>query len=194
MPRTSSTTRESLLVLDPELKVVSANSAFYETFRVSPEETEGRLIYELGDHQWDIPALAELLEKILPANSVIADFEVKHDFPTIGIKFIRVNARRIYDREGNNLQLILLAIEDITERRLAENARAMLEDQLSQVQKLESMGTLAAGIAHDMNNLLNIIQGYAFVLGRNATIDDIAHSVEAITETTKRGARWSNSF
>jgi two-component system, chemotaxis family, CheB/CheR fusion protein len=210
------TTREALLVLDPELKIVSANLAFYETFQVSPEETEGRLIYELGNRQWDIPALRELLEEILPTNSVIHDFEVKYDFPTIGPKIMSLNARSIYNRMRKQVRLILLAITDITERSRIEHQRhelsrelekkvseleqanrallqdmeerKRLEDQLRQAQKMESMGTLAAGIAHDLNNILNIIQGYTFVLGRGAESDEIGESVEVITETTKRGA------
>ncbi|MGH7855376.1 MAG: PAS domain S-box protein [Candidatus Binatia bacterium] len=120
------TTREPLLVLDPELKVLSANPAFYETFQVSPEDTVGCLIYDLGNHQWDIPALGALLEKILPENSAIDDFEVKHTFPSIGTRIMSLNAKRIYDREGKNVQLILLAIEDISERRRAEQAHATL--------------------------------------------------------------------
>src|SRR5687768_3331759 len=335
-------TLEPLLVLDPELKVISANPAFLQTFQVYTEETEGRLIYELGNHQWDIPALRSLLEKILPANLVIEGFEVEHDFPNIGRKTMSVNARRIYNRERKAVQLILLTIEDITERKPAEEARAMLaavvessddaiisqdldgivtswnagaerlfgyraaemigqpinriippdreeeeqnifqglrrgervndfdtvritrdkrfidvsltispikdrsgnvigaskiarditerkrldqqrdefgrelekqvaertaelqqanrallrdmeerqklEDQLRESQKMESMGVLAAGVAHDLNNILNIIQGYAFVLGPNATTNEVAHSVEVITQTTKRGS------
>ena len=93
------TTRESLLVLDPQLKVVSANRAFHETFQVSPEETENRLIYELKNRQWDIPRLRELLEKILRHDTDFENFEVEHEFPEVGPKVMSLNARRIYDRE-----------------------------------------------------------------------------------------------
>src|SRR5437762_5073735 len=71
-------------MLDAALRVRSANRAFYQTFQVSPEETEGRLIYELGNGQWDIPALRTLLEDIIPQSSVFNDYELEHDFPTIG--------------------------------------------------------------------------------------------------------------
>ena len=80
MPRTSSTRRESLLVLDPQL-VVSANRAFHETFQVSRKETENRLIYELKNRQWDIPRLRELLEEILRHDTDFENFEVEHEFP-----------------------------------------------------------------------------------------------------------------
>ena len=107
--------RESLVVLDSDLKVVKANHSFYRTFKVKPEETEGVLIYDLGNRQWDIPKLKELLEDILPRNSTFNDFEVEHTFESIGRKVMHLNARRIY-RESEQNQIILLAIEDVTER------------------------------------------------------------------------------
>ncbi|MDD3927805.1 MAG: PAS domain-containing protein, partial [bacterium] len=110
------TVREPLLILDADMKVVSANRAFYHAFRVSPEETQGRLIYDVGNHQWDIPRLKELLEGILPGKRVFEDFLVEHDFPKIGKRRMLLNARQIY-REGQDVQLILLAVEDITERK-----------------------------------------------------------------------------
>jgi PAS domain S-box-containing protein len=113
------TVREPLLVLDADLRVITANKSFYQTFQVTPEKTENRLLYDIGDRQWDIPKLRELLEKILPKNTVFNDFEVEHDFPTVGRRIMLLNARRIY-REGNKTQTILLAIEDITERKEIE--------------------------------------------------------------------------
>ena len=86
------TVREPLLILDTTLRVQSANRAFYQTFHVSPEETEDRLIYELGDGQWDIPALRTLLEDIIPQSSVFNDFEIQHTFPAIGRKVMLLNA------------------------------------------------------------------------------------------------------
>jgi len=107
--------REPLVVLDSDLKVLKANHSFYRTFKVKPEETEGILIYDLGNRQWDIPKLRELLEDILPQNSIFNDFEVEHNFETIGRKIMHLNARRIY-RESKQTKMILLAIEDVTER------------------------------------------------------------------------------
>src|SRR3954453_18100858 len=85
------TVREPLLMLDPTLRVRSANRAFYQTFHVSPGETEGHLIYELGNGQWDIPALRTLLEEIIPQRSVFNDYELEHDFPVIGRRVILLN-------------------------------------------------------------------------------------------------------
>ena len=106
---------ESLVVLDSDLKVLKANHSFYRTFQVKPEETDGMLIYDVGNRQWDIPKLRELLEDILPQNSEFHDFEVEHNFEVIGQKIMHLNARRIY-RESKQTQMILLAIEDVTER------------------------------------------------------------------------------
>jgi len=106
------TVREPLVVLTPDLRVRSANRTFYRTFEVRPEATEGYLIYELGNRQWDIPALRRLLEEILPANAQFDDFEVEHEFETIGRRTMRLNARRL-----DAVDLILLALEDVTGRR-----------------------------------------------------------------------------
>jgi len=107
------TVREPLMVLDSDLHVVSANQSFYKIFRVNKAETEGRLIYELGNRQWDIPELKELLEHILPENNFFENFKVTHNFPNIGEKTMLLNARRI-TYKGVGTQMILLAIEDIT--------------------------------------------------------------------------------
>jgi two-component system, chemotaxis family, CheB/CheR fusion protein len=109
------TVREPLLVLTADLKVRSANRSFYRTFDVTREETEGRMIYDLGNRQWDIPKLRELLDEILPADKQLTDFEVEHEFEQIGRRTMLLNARQL-----DSVQLILLAIEDITGRRQAE--------------------------------------------------------------------------
>ena len=120
--------REPLVVLDAELKVVKANYSFYQTFDVKPDATEGVLIYDLGNGQWDIPKLRKLLEEILPGNSAFHDFELEHDFEIIGRKIMHLNARRIYTK-SNKTQMILLAIEDVTER---EYYKRNLEDLFEQ--------------------------------------------------------------
>jgi two-component system CheB/CheR fusion protein len=107
------TLREPLLALDGELRVMAASPVFYQTFEVEPRETEGRLIYELGDGQWDIPGLRELLEKVLPESALVYDFRVEHDFPGIGRRVMILNAQRVQREEGAT-PLILLAIEDTT--------------------------------------------------------------------------------
>jgi PAS domain S-box-containing protein len=112
------TVREPLLMLDTTLRVRSANRAFYQTFKVSAEETENRLIYELGNGQWDIPALRTLLEDVIPTSSVFNDFELEHTFPFIGRRVMLLNGRKL--REGSHAELLVLAMEDVTERRRSE--------------------------------------------------------------------------
>ena len=109
------TVREPLVVLDAKFRVINANQSFYQTFRVTPEQTEQQVLYKLGSGQWKIPELKRLLEEILPQNSVFNDFEVEHKFPIIGRKKMLLNARKIAQQEPDE-QLILLAIEDITDR------------------------------------------------------------------------------
>jgi len=125
----ANTIREPLLVLDKNLRVISANRSFYRTFKVSPAETRGRLIYELAARQWDIPRLKELLENILPQNTSFDSFEVTHDFPRIGRRSMLLNACRIY-RKANKTQMILLALEDITELKKKEEAICNYQEKL----------------------------------------------------------------
>jgi two-component system CheB/CheR fusion protein len=108
------TVREPLLVLDAGLRVVSASQSFYQVFQVRPEETEGQLIYKLGNHQWDIPELRELLEEILPQRSSFDDFRMTHGFETIGNRTLVLNAREVRQEAGEE-RLILLAIEEVAE-------------------------------------------------------------------------------
>lgn len=123
------TGREPFLVLDGGLHVVTANRAFYQTFRVAPEETLGRFVYDLGDGQWDIPALRRLLGEVLPQDAVVEDFEVTHDFPGLGARTLRLNGRTLY-RPGSHTEMLLLAIEDVTAQRRGEAARAESEERL----------------------------------------------------------------
>jgi two-component system, chemotaxis family, CheB/CheR fusion protein len=110
------TLREPLVVLNQDLRVISANRSFYRTFHVTPESTEGRLIYDLGNRQWDIPGLRELLERIIPENDVLEGYEVEHVFPDIGFRKMLLNARKIAP-EKTGRALILLAFEDATAER-----------------------------------------------------------------------------
>ena len=108
----------ALIILDRYLNITSANRAFYQTFRTSPGDTEGSQIYELGNRQWDIPALRTLLESVIPHRASVEGFEVEHDFPTIGRRTMLVNARKIFS-PGAHDGSILLAIEDVSEERAA---------------------------------------------------------------------------
>jgi two-component system, chemotaxis family, CheB/CheR fusion protein len=113
------TVRQPLVVLDAELRVQSANRAFYRTFHLVPADTEQQRIYDVGDQQWDLPELRHLLEHIIPDNESFDDYEVKHDIPTLGVRTMRLNARRI--RQTDQPDLILLAIEEVTEKELRDN-------------------------------------------------------------------------
>lgn len=138
--------REPILILDRDLRVMVANEPFYRTFQVEHEDTEGKVVYELGNHQWDIPALRKLLEDILPKNSFFKGFEVTHEFPYIGRKVMILNARQIHFKEDSVSeqlpQIILLAMEDITDMMVVAETLANHSKQLElrlneRVQKLE---------------------------------------------------------
>ncbi|OGZ01053.1 MAG: hypothetical protein A2946_00035 [Candidatus Liptonbacteria bacterium RIFCSPLOWO2_01_FULL_53_13] len=144
--------RESFLILDPDLKVISANPTFYEGFRVSPEETENKFVYELGNGQWNIPELKSLLEEILPEKKTVKNYEVLHVFETIGEKTIVLNARQI-----DSVQLIILAMEDITEKKqldkkianytkeLEAKVAERTEELADRVKELESVNKTMVG-------------------------------------------------
>ncbi len=107
---------EPVLILDKKLRVIAANHPFYKTFQVEPKDTEKKVVYELGNGQWNIPSLRKLLEEILPKNTFFRSFEVAHDFPWIGRKVMLLNARQIYFKNDSTFPpIILLAIEDMTE-------------------------------------------------------------------------------
>lgn len=127
------TLRHPFLVLDQNLNVISANDAFYRVFEVSPENTVGNRIYDLGNGQWNIPRLRQLLEDILPENSTFEDFVVEHDFPDIGERYMLLNARSIQRDEKSNL--ILLGIEDQTQQRQLEEERRAIETRFTSLVK-----------------------------------------------------------
>jgi PAS domain S-box-containing protein len=126
------TIQEPLIVLDTDLKVISANSAFYQTFKVNHKETEGQFIYDLGNRQWNIPRLRQLLEDVLPKNSAFDNYEIEHDFEAIGPKTMLFNARRL-----DSVQMILITIYDITERVRAEEKLQKNEEQFIERKKIE---------------------------------------------------------
>ena len=144
------TAREAFVVLDSKLQVKQANPAFYRAFHVKPEETEGRHIYDLGGGQWNIPKLKILLEEIIPKNNSFKDFEVEHEFPEIGRKFMILNATKVFHTQGE--ELILLAIEDITEAKRAASELAQKADELhhNNVRSLQ--------LADDLNNFLDSVR------------------------------------
>jgi two-component system CheB/CheR fusion protein len=123
----AATVREPLLVLDAGLRVVSASPAFFRTFKVTPDVSLGRVLYDLGNGQWGIPALRKLLEEILPHITMSNDVEVTHEFEQIGWRIMRLNARCIFS-EADQSKLILLAIEDITDCRPQDLADTSAEE------------------------------------------------------------------
>src|ERR1700676_1062404 len=114
--------REPLVVLDQDLRVVAASQSFYLTFKVKADNTQGKLLYDLGDGQWDIPKLRLLLGKILPEQGAMENYEVEHDFPSIGRRTMLLNARKVFYEAGSN-STILLGIEDVTQKRILENEK-----------------------------------------------------------------------
>jgi two-component system CheB/CheR fusion protein len=127
--------REPVLILDKDLRVMAANDAFYRAFQVERKDTEKRIVYELGNGQWNIPALRKLLEDILPKNTFFKGFEVDHEFPFIGRKVMILNARQIHFKEDTSTELfppiILLAMEDITEMMVVAETLAIHTKQIA---------------------------------------------------------------
>ncbi len=162
-------------MFDAGLRVRTANRSFYQAFGVAPEETEGRLVYELGNGQWDIPRLRTLLEDILPHNTSFEGFEVEHDFPGLGRRVMVLNARRIY-QEGNHTELILLAVEDVTAARKEEEARREIETRYtSLVRNIKDHSIFmmdAAGHVASWNVEAERIIGYSEgeILGRHFSV------------------------
>jgi two-component system CheB/CheR fusion protein len=159
------TVREPLVVLDCDLRVQGASRSFYQTFKVTREETEGRLIYELGDRQWDIPALRKLLEEILPERTQFDGFEVEHDFPRVGPRVILLNARQVVTEERRST-MILLAIEDITERRLVEENLTLYRTRLERSNA--DLQDFAQVASHDLQEPLRKILAFGDLLKSQA--------------------------
>lgn len=146
--------RSPLVVLDGRLRVNRANRAFYGLFRESPESTEDRLVYELGEGHWDIPELRRLLEEILPRHTEFDDYEVTQEFPAIGRRTLLLNARRIAAGPDHG-PLILLAMEDETERRVAEARVQRYTDELERSNR--ALEEFAAVASHDLQEPLRKI-------------------------------------
>src|SRR5687767_1139815 len=177
------TVREPLLILDTTLRVESGNRAFYRTFKVSPEETENRLIYELGNGQWDIPALRTLLEDIVPKSSVFNDFELEHDFPTLGRRVMLLNARKL--QAGHHGELLVLAMEDVTERRRAEEEVARATEVAETANRTKSL--FLANMSHELRTPLNAILGYSEMLQEDAVERDLQDFVADLEKITVSG-------
>ncbi len=162
------TVREPVLVLDKDLRVIAASRSFYSAFKVSPEDTQCRLLYALGDGQWDIPKLRVLLEKIIPEKGVMEGYEVEHEFPGIGPRTICLNARQVF-YEGGAGTTILLGMEDITERRILEREK----DEL-----LRQKDTLLEELQHRIANSLQIIASIILMKARAVQSEETRFHLE----------------
>jgi len=144
------TVHEALLILSPDLRVMWANESFYKTFQVGRGETEGQFIFDLGNHQWDVPELRILLWEVLPQGSAFHDHEVEHNFEVIGRRTMLLNAKKLHS-ESNEREMILLAIEDITERKRAEAEQFKLNFELKKAN--DALRTLV--LIDDLTGLYN---------------------------------------
>jgi two-component sensor histidine kinase/PAS domain-containing protein len=156
------TVREPVLVLDKELRVIAASRFFYSAFKVRPEDTQGRLLYALGDGQWDIPKLRVLLEKIIPEQGVMEGYEVEHQFPDLGQRTMCLNARQVFYEGGANTT-ILLGMEDVTERRILEREK----DELLRQQEV-----LLEELQHRIANSLQIIASIILMNARTVQSEE----------------------
>ncbi len=199
-----SSIRHPIVILDSDLKVIKANSSFYRTFDVTEDETDGFLIYDLGNGQWEIPRLRELLENILPKNTAFNDFEVDHVFQTLGRKIMHLNARRIYKKPAKT-QMILLAIEDVTEsefykrhleemveqrtnelivsREEAEKSRQVAETALDEIKALKEQLEIERAYLQEE---IKLEYNHENIIGQSDAINYVFYKIEQIagTDTT----------
>jgi PAS domain S-box-containing protein len=162
------TVREPLVVLDEKFRVVSTNRSFSTTFKVTPEMSENAMLFDLGNGQWNIPKLRELLEKVLPKSTSIEDFEVEHDFPAIGRKTMLLNARRIRSKAGATQ--ILLAVEDITERKRAEEELQRINMELEEV--LERETNVSQSLQAVFYPRIKQVEGYQFAARYKSVLEE----------------------
>ncbi len=196
------TLREPFVVLDKNLRVRTANAAFYRDFHVSKEEIEGRFVYDLGNRQWDIPGLRTLLSQVLSNSHPVEDYDVEHVFPTLGQRNMLLNARR-FPPESKDPELVLLAIEDITDRKQAEAALEHSEVRYRRLFQMAKDGILIldadTGKVIDANPFMTTLLGYSHdeFLGKElweiGLFRDIEESRTAYRELQEKGyVRYEN--
>lgn len=168
--------RESFLILDADLRVVEANPTFYGSFKVSADETVGKLLYELGNGQWNIPELKKLLEEILPEKKEVRDYEVTHSFETIGKKTIELNAKQV-----DSVQWIILAMEDVTTRQELEGQVAEYTKGL-EAQVAKRTEELAARVK-DLETLNKSM------VGRELKMVELKKEIDTLKKSAGKGSR-----
>ena len=171
------TIREGILVLEPDLTIRFANRSFYDTFAVAPEQTVGRKLHEIGNGQWDIPELGAALGSIISSRNTIEAYEVEHFFPSIGLRTMVLNARRV-SRPGSKREQILLAIEDISEPTKLEREHAVAHERI---------GMLLQELTHRVTNSLQIISSMVMMEARShksgegkAALERVSHRIMAL--------------
>ena len=173
------TVRQPLLVLNAELQVIAINQSFQSTFKVSQEQAVGQALFKLGNGQWNIEGLGEVLAEVLSKRQTVTDFEVEHVFEELGRRRMWLNVATLI-QANDDVPTILLAIEDITERKQAESA-------LIKSEKLAAAGRLAATLAHEINNPLQAVTNLLVLLEQSLELDetDRAYATMAAEELAR---------
>jgi len=140
------TIREPLIVLDENLRVIVASRSFYKKFGQTYENTRDKMFYDLGNGQWNISALRTLLEQVIPEHTTVEGYEVAHNFPSLGLRIMLVNAREVQYKNGG--KKMLLSIQDVTDQRAIEGHKANL---------MRQKDTLLKEMRHRIANSLQLI-------------------------------------
>lgn len=184
------TIRDPLVVLEHDMTIVTANKAFLTIFGITEAETHGRRVSELGQHQWDVPALRYLMEKVLPENKPIESFEIEDDFPGLGRRVFNLNARKI-SQPGNHAHRMLLVFEDITDRKQRERDAQMLTNEISHRIK-NNLQVIVGLIAFEARSTaLPCVQGYQAMQAR---IGAIAQLYDLISQSSRGGTIAADSY
>jgi chemotaxis protein methyltransferase CheR len=160
---------EPFLILDENFRVLAASRSFCDVFKVAAEHTQGHLLFDLGDRQWNIPALRHLLETIIPDRVAMDNFEVEHDFPDIGRRIMLLNARKVLYQDSPNIT-ILLAFRDITERRAIEHEKSVLLAQTEDLVRQKQV--LLEEMRHRVANSLQIIASILLLKARAVSSEE----------------------
>ena len=175
------TIRDPLVVLEQDMTIVTANKAFLAMFGITEAEVEGRRVSELGQHQWDVPALRHLMEKVLPENKPIESFEIEDDFPGLGRRVFNLNARKIF-RPGNHVHRILLVFEDITDQKQRERDALSLTNEISHRIK-NNLQVIVGLISFEVRATATpCVQGYRAMQAR---IGAIAQLYDVISQSSR---------